>query len=251
MKIVKIILLLFFTNCIAQNTPLKIKINAISFNDSNPKKRKYNIEYQIENTTKNDVSFFLTPYTLIAFEASSMTLFPVYKMFHNGKYENMDGPFYEITFIEENEILNLNDYKSTEAKELIDKIKAKYQLESENTIENYKKNGGKETDKDWILKNNELLRSKIDLKPFETKKFVIETFWNKNRFIKNGSNEYYLDEKDTFEIELSLILNKSNRNAFLSLNEFNKVKNDPNFLEGVFVSNKFEIKFNEKSDKTN
>jgi hypothetical protein len=87
---------LFITFTIsAQNKKLEVKINSISTKDVNASNRVFNINYQIENKTNDTISFFLMPNALIANAASSSTLFTVYKIYQNGKFEDMDGPFFE------------------------------------------------------------------------------------------------------------------------------------------------------------
>ena len=188
---------LFMTTfSIAQNTALKVKLNDVNYEDSKWNKRKYTIKYQIENTTKNEVSFFLKPQTLIAHAASSMTLYPVYKLYRNGILEIMDGPFMETMVPEINDIADFEDVKSLEAKAFMDKINKKYSDEFKLVIENYKKMGGTSTDNKFIFENNELLLSRITLKPNEIKNFEIKTIWDKNRYFKDDVNEFYLDENN-------------------------------------------------------
>jgi hypothetical protein len=83
------------------------------------------------------------------------------------------------------------------------------------------------------------------LKPNETKNFQIITFWDKQRYFKIDENEYYLDENEKYEFELSLYLDKLNRKEKLTEEEFTKIKNDENFIEGRFSSNKMKINFGE------
>ncbi len=243
MKHLLFLFLFISISSIAQKTALKVTINAITFEDTKPNKRKYFIKYQIENTTKNEASFFLIPQTLIAHTASSMTLYSVYKLYRNGVLETMDGPFMESPIPELNEYDDFEDKKSPEARAFVEKINKKYRDEIKLILENYKKKGGLSIDEKFILDNNELLKSKITLQPNETKYFEIKTNWDKNRYIKNDDFEFYLDEKDKFEFELNLILNKTNRKDCLSEVDFEKFLNDPNFLEGTFVSNKIAIFF--------
>lgn len=227
----------------AQIQPIKIEIDSVTFVDNSTSKRTYNINYHIKNNTNNEISFFLNPKSLIAFEASSMTLFAVYKMYKNGVYEKMDGPFYELFFDELAIYENNDDRKSNDNLEKIKTFFENKKRELQLKIDNFKKTDPTKTD-DWIFNHLNLLQSKIVLKPNESKKYTIITSWNRNRHFKIGDYEYYLDEKDRFEIELNLILNKSNRSEFLPESDFNYIKTNPNFIEGVFISNKKELFFN-------
>lgn len=234
-------LILFVTFSISAQ--IELKIDSITSTDINPKKRKFYINYHISNLTNKEISFFLIPNSLIANSASSLTLFPVYKIFQNGVFEDVDGPFYERTFKEQKDVEDINE--SDKGKKIIEEITKKYTLEYQDIIENYKKNGGKSNDDMWILKNQKLLQNIVIIKPNETKNFIIQTNWDKKRYYKIDDNEYYLNENDAFEIELCLYLDKSNRKNSLSPEEFLKINNDENFIQGTFTSNKIEINFKE------
>ena len=240
----KFFLLFISLVSLAQNNPLNIKINSVNYNDSLANRRVYQINYQIENTTNNDVQFFLNPNSLIAQAASSMTLFAVYKMYRNGVYDAMDGPFYEKNFAEQDDVEDMKDFNSPTATALLVKLQEKYKKLKDDYVAVYKKNGGLNSDEQWVFKNQKLLQSIVTLQPGQTKNFTIKTSWRRNRYFKIADNEYYLGEKDKFEIQLQLILNKSDRNAELSATEFLKIKSNSNFIEGTFTSNRNEISFN-------
>ena len=240
----KFFLLFISLASLAQNNPLNIKINSVNYNDSLANRRVYQINYQIENTTNNDVQFFLNPNSLIAQAASSMTLFAVYKMYRNGVYDAMDGPFYEKNFTEQDDVEDMKDFNSPTATALLVKLQEKYKKLKDDYVAVYKKNGGLNSDEQWVFKNQKLLQSIVTLQPGQTKNFTIKTSWRRNRYFKIADNEYYLGEKDKFEIQLQLILNKSDRNAELSATEFLKIKSNSNFIEGTFTSNRSEISFN-------
>lgn len=236
--------LLFSASILAQVKPIEVKINAITHDDSDGKNRVYTISYQIENVTNNPVSFFLSPNTLIANAASSMTLFTIYKIYINGVFTPLDGPFFEKDGIDWiSKLKGIKDYTTPEAKEIIKNVLEEFNVKNKLIVDNYTKNGGKSTDEAWILKNQHLLNSKITLNPKEIKQFVITTNWNKERYFKEDDLEYYLDEKDKYEFELTLSLQKDNFKSRLSEEEFHKIEKDSNFIQGNFISNKININF--------
>ena len=94
-NIILLAILFFSVSLLAQTKPLNVTIDSITTDNTNPKKRAYFINYHIENVSEHTVSFFLHPNTLIANAASSMTLFPIYKIYQNGNFIPLDGPFYE------------------------------------------------------------------------------------------------------------------------------------------------------------
>jgi hypothetical protein len=138
----------------------------------------------------------------------------------------------------------MTDKNSAEAKELLEKIKAEYFSKSKTIIDNYRAKGGKNEDEKWILNHYNLEQSEISLQPKESKSFVIKTSWDKKRYYIQDDLEYYLDENDKFELELTLQLIKTHFKDRLSAEEFAKIAKDKNFLEGVYTSNKIDIRFN-------
>lgn len=228
----------------AQENDLKLKINSIVDKDSIQKERIYTINYQIENLTNKPVSFFLKPNTLIANAASSMTIFPIYKLYINNEATNFDGPFFEKDGIDWKQKLKaIKDYSSPEAKEIIQKAFAEIDASNKTIVDNYKKNGGTITDDKIILESNKWLTSKITLQPNETKQFTIETYWDKERYTKQDDLEYYLNENDTYEFELILSLQKDNLRMKIVSEEFEKITKDVTFIQGNFISNKVAINF--------
>lgn len=243
-KLFLAVLLISFS-VFSQNKPLAVKIDSIQTDDSDPKKRTFLIHYHVENLTNNDISFFLHPNTLIANAASSLTLFPIYKIYQNNDFIPLDGPFYERQGNDDwNRYLEMPDKNSAEAKTLVKKIMAEAEARRKTIIEDYKKKGGKSDDELWILNNLHLLKSKMTLKPKEIKPLVIKTNWNKERYFLQDDLEYYLDEKDTFELELTLHLIKTHFKDRLSAEEFAVIAKDTNFIEGIFTSNKMNINLN-------
>jgi hypothetical protein len=77
-------------------------------------------------------------------------------------------------------------------------------------------------------------------------RLLTETFyWNKRRYYKVDDLEYYIDEKEPYYLELSMIHYKKDFQYFFPEEEYKKMKDNPNFLEGTILSNKMEINFKE------
>jgi len=241
----KVCFLFWFLLSFSAYSQLEVKIDSIISNDSNKLKRKFSIAYHISNKTDKPLSFFLVPERMIPNAASSMTLFVVYKIYQNHIFQDMDGPFFE-RYIREAELLeDFPDHNSPEATEIIKKINEKYKAEYHLILENYKNNGGTSTDESFIVRNYHLLKSKTTLQPGQTKAYTIKTSWNKIRTVNKGDLEYYLAENDHFDIELVLDLKKSAFREELSEKEFSEITKDPNFIQGIFTSNKMKINFGE------
>ena len=84
MKYFLFVLISFTT--FAQNSAIKIEIDSITSSDSIPTERKFTINYQIENLTDNDISFFLNPTVLTPNSRASMSknvIYHPYQVFHH------------------------------------------------------------------------------------------------------------------------------------------------------------------------
>lgn len=230
---------------LAQNPKLEVKITSITTEDISASNTEYHINYQIENKTSDELSFFLLPNALIANTASSLSLYPVYRIYQNGVFEDMDGPFFEYETEDELEYAKIEDKTSDEAKKLAKNFQTKQAIVAMEYYKKYKDNGGKSDDFQWVYYRQKLLNNIIVLKPKETKSFTIKTLWNKNRFIKNDDLEYYLDENNTIEIELILDLKTNLFKDQLSDEDLVKINANPNFIRGDFVSNRMKIEFKE------
>lgn len=239
-------LFLLFSNIIlAQNPQIDVRINSVTTDETSKSNTEYQFNYQIENLTNKEISFFLMPNALIANTASSLSLYPVYKIYQNGIFEDMDGPFFEYETQNELDYAKLEDKNSEEAKNLLNRIRTVQSIISKQYNKKYVANGGKETNAKWIYENQKILNNIIVLKPNETKQFTIKTLWNKNRFVKNDDLEYYLDDKNKIELELILDLKTNLYNEHLSQDDLKKINENPNFITGTFVSNKMALIFKE------
>ncbi|MEM0541746.1 hypothetical protein WFZ85_03900 [Flavobacterium sp. j3] len=227
----------------AQNPKLKVKINSITTFPVHNSATEYHINYQIENETTNELSFFLIPNALIANSASSLTLFPVYKMYQNGVFEDMDGPFFEYETKDDLEYSKIENKESEEAKNLLKKIQISQGTIAMDNYKKYKDNGGESEDFQWIYYRQRLLNSVVTMKPNETKTFTIKTLWNKNRYIKNDDLEFYLDQNNTIEIELILDLKTNLFQDQLTKEDLQNINKNPSFISGQFTSNKMKIEF--------
>jgi len=240
----KILFLIVFSASIyGQNIPLQFEIDSVKIDKSDVKNHKYSIFYKAVNLTNHPLSFFLLPNSLIANAASSMTLFPVYRIYQNNALTELDGPFYERY---PNDLRDGNSIDGTQlTKEKIESLYEKYIRKLNLVVENYRNNGGTSTDTTWILQNQQLLDSKMVLQPNEVRHLTITTNWDKKRYFNQDNIEYYLNENDKFEITLSFDLKRNLWKNTLSDAELKAIQKDKSYIQGVFKTNKVLIEFKE------
>jgi hypothetical protein len=223
--------LFIFTTAFSQESRLLLRIDSIATDNSNALERKFTINYHVENTTSETLSFFLNTKYILPNAVSSMSLQPSYKIYQDNEFLDIDGVF-EFG----NQAYAFHSNKTVYAKHLAAK---------DSIISAYKNNGGKSTEESWILRNQNLLNNTVVLNPRQTKSFSIIVVWDKRRYYQNDPLEFYLNEKSTHNFELFIHLMKAEFKDILSESEFQKITADKNFVSGIFTSNKVEINFGE------
>jgi hypothetical protein len=245
MKTVYIFLYLFSLHTFGQNEKLDIKIISITYKDSIPSERTYNITYQLENLSKNSISFFLNTRGLNSMNIGSMNNKPIYKILQNDTIINLDFVLSENKKSEE--IAFMKALKIKREKETNFNIN-RGEIENENLdsiltiFGNKRKNYFEKLSKE---KNLSLMKNLISLNSKETKTITKQLFWDKNRYTKNEENEYYIDEGSNHYFEITLILLKNEFKEQLTINQYNQITSDANFINAVITSNKYKIDFSE------
>ena len=243
MRYINLLLFVSFS-VLAQNKKIEVTLNSISDTPISANKAEYHIQYQIENKTANEISFFLLPNALIANAASSLTLYPIYKIYQNGVFEDMDGPFFEYETELELEYAKIEDKTSEAATTIVKKLQKQQEAEALSYYTKFKESNSS-SDVKWFFQRQKLLDNIVTLQPNEIKLFTIKTLWDKNRHIKNDDLEYYLDENNHIEIELILDLKTNLFKDKLSKEDVEKINANPNFIEGEYKSNKLKVNFKE------
>jgi hypothetical protein len=240
MKYKILIFIFYYCSIFGQNSPIELKIDSITSYDSIPTERVFTINYHIENLTDNEVSFFLNPNLLISNSRASMSRCFAYTIYQNNDKIDIDAIFgnrKKVDFFE-----RLKNAKTEEEKRILFEEHLKeLNLDLESDIKNFK------TDEDYLWKkqNQDLLLDLIKLSPNQKKSFSKKLLWDKKRYFKIDDVEYYLDEIIPHYFEVSISLMKDEYKDKLSVEEFNQMTNNPNFIKGWFISNKMEINFKE------
>ena len=219
-----------------------MKIDSIKTDDSNPKERQFTINYHIENLSNNSVSIYLQSNKITPNAVASMSLNTIYKIYKDKDFINIAGVFenYQDPIDEKSNLLIDPEYynkliiKSGFTISKLDSVFKKYNENKEIIID------------DFDLPNTSKLNDlKVMFSPKETKNFSVKCSWNKKRYFKNGDEGYYLDEKSDYFIEFVLVLSVEKLKNRLKPEDFELLKNDKTYVNGVFTSNKIKIDFEE------
>jgi hypothetical protein len=233
-----------------QTKPVKINILSVTSIDSIPEERKFTIDYSIENTTDKVISFFLEPEKLFAAHSNAMGTAVFYKLFQGNEELIINGVFSTKKF---KTIEGFPDFSKItnekEREEATKKYFEEYMKKERDSIRKYTTILTSNEIGSKIRNSKQLLNSIYTLKPKETKTYSTIWYWDKQRYFKRDEYEYYLDEKGTFYIQFYLFLMKEQYQNKLIAIDYETLMKTPNFIKGVFQSEKVEINF--KEYKTN
>ena len=230
-KVTMLLVFLFLTSLsFGQVIPLKLKIDIINYNDS-INKRTFIINYQIENLTNKELTYFLNPTDFISNTRASLATKIAYKIYQDNDLINVDDI--------------INDENNTKLKG------AKSDKELALLMNKFLKTNGIDFDSNnpidsltlSKLKSEKLLSSMQLIGPNETKSFTKKLFWDKTRYYKLDDNEFYLDEKSNHFLEISITLLKEEYQKTVSKEMFETITKNKNFVKGSFVSNRHLINF--------
>jgi hypothetical protein len=221
----KLIACLFFAITVfGQEKPIEIKIDSLSFLNSDETERKFVLHYHLTNLTNKPITFILNPKDLIPIGAGSLRPNVYYKLYENE------------TAIEANGILNgdssIRYFKSeAEYTQYIDSVDTYIKSRTPEQLSQIKKEG--------FLENIQNMEAN------QTKHFRSILVWDKKRYHRNDAIEYYIEEKEKHFIELHINLMTEELLSDFTAAEKKEVLINKIFIKGWFTSNKMEINLGE------
>ena len=230
-KVTIVLVFLFLSNLtIGQVIPLRLKIDAINYNDS-INKRTFIINYNIENLTNKELTYFLNPTDFISNTRASLSTKIAYKIYQDNDLINVDD------IINDENNTKLKGAKSDKELSL---LMNKFLITNGIYFDNNNPIDSLTLSK---LKAEKLFSSMQTIGPNETKSYTKKLFWDKTRYYKLDDNEFYLDEKSNHFLEISITLLKEEYQKTVSKEMFETITKNKNFIKGSFVSNRHLINF--------
>ena len=233
----RIILFILYSSLSFGQKPLEIIIDSITSYDSIANIRKFTVNYHIQNTSDKEVKFINCSYPMTNFypDVNKLKVYSV--IVENDKYIRLNILNKNIRQMQH--LDSLDNAESAEARAKImlayiknrprDTIKMKEEVARRRKINDF-----------------EYVKSAIHtFQPKEVRTFTETFYWNKRRYFKVDDLEYYIDEKEPYYLELSMVFYKKDFQYFFPEEDYKKMKDNPNFLEGYYVSNRMEINFKE------
>ena len=233
----RVVLFLLYSSLSFGQKPLEIVIDSITSIDTLGTIRKFTVNYHIQNTSDKEAKFINCSYPMTNFYPDVNKL-KVYSSIVENDHYNQANILYKN--VEQMMYLDSLNYAKTDEEigkifmnrlktKPIDTLKLKTEVERRRKINDF----------DYV-------KSAIQtFQPKEIRSFTETYYWNKRRYYKVDDLEYYIDEKEPYYLELSMVHYKKDFQYFFPEEEYKKMKDNPNFLEGTILSNKMEINFKE------
>jgi hypothetical protein len=248
MRLFSILFLLVGCSCFSQ--PLTLTIDSITSSDSIQEERKFKLKYLIKNNTSDTLKMFFKSNGYPSSLKNSISNISYYKIYENDTFIDIGSIFTtKGHLISDFSVREGDSIKTTEAVEkmYVEYLSKRYKTELDSLNKIYQEEGFEsllkfEGQKYYDLQKKRKLECQI-LNPNEQLEFFIEFNWDKNRYIYRDPNEYYLAENAKYYMEITLVALKEELQDKIDETVYKKLKKDPNFIKGVFVSNKVEINF--------
>ncbi len=228
--------------------PLTVKIESITFKDSIPDERIFNLKYLIKNNTSDTLKMFFKENSLQASTENSISRISYYKIYENDAFIDIGSIFTtKGQIISDFSSKETDPLKSREEfeKKYVEYLSKKYEIPLDSLQGMHKDEGllsllKFEGKKFYEAEKTRKMKCQI-LNPNEELKCSIVFNWDKKRYYYRDPNEFYLDEDAKHYFEITLVALKEEFKDKIDEAVYNKLINDPNFIKGVFVSNKVEI----------
>jgi len=225
--------------------PLTLQIDSLSSKDQNEKERIFTIKYHLQNNTEDTLRFFFTPKKISPSTGGSMTKEIYYKIYENQNFIEIGQAFNQ--FFPEKTEFDFDEALSEKQRDslIIIQLSKKFEESPTRLFKIFKEEGSiglLDPSKDYMVKFYKKINNYFHtLLPHQKEQFEAHFIWNKNRYYYMEPNEYYLDENAKHFFEITLVALKEEFKGSIDDDVYEKIMKDPNFIKGVFVSNKVEI----------
>lgn len=237
-----LLLLLLSTLSFGQKSGFGIKIDSISSADNEHGERKYKLYYHVFNSGKKTVSVLLKPTHFSSIQYGSLSNAVHYRIYEENKPLDLGDAFDRAGAPNSRRIeIDVSDPDKIENSKKI--LRDNFTM-TEAQIDEYIRSGIVK-DSTITYRKRDILSEILTLKPAESREFSQVFFWDRQPYFKYDENEFYLDTQKQHYIELVVM---SVRDAFRSkmpAEDFEKLNAWPDFVTGVFVSNRVLIDFSD------
>lgn len=237
-------LLLFISNY-SFSQQLVLSIDSITYTNNEVNERVFKVNYHLKNTTNDTLYFFLDPKNISPSTGGSLTKEIYYKIYENDKFIEIGKAFNQ--FFAEVVDFNFDENMTQVQRDSVAIVFMAKKLEEDpaRLLKIYKDEGAlalMDPSRDYMQKISKRVNNYYHtLQPNQMQNFEATFIWNKIRYYYMEPNEFYLDENEKHYFELTFVALKEEYKSQIDPELYAKIVDDPNFIKGVFISNKVEI----------
>ncbi|NUY80605.1 hypothetical protein HUK80_06840 [Flavobacterium sp. MAH-1] len=234
-------LLLWCTIAAAQKPSLQIAIDSISHTDIQNGERKYKLHFHLHNPAKKPISFLLKPNNFSSIQYGSMSNSVHYKIYEENQALDLGDAFDRYDSNSKSKRVEI-DASDPDKIEIAKKMLRENFTMTETQIDEYIRYG-KIQDSTITYKKRDVLSEVLTLKPGETKSYSQVFFWDKELYFRYDENEFYIDPKKQHYLELVVLSMREPFKSQMTADDYKKLETMPDFVSGVFTSNRILIDF--------
>lgn len=251
MRLFSILFLLFTSAIIAQ--PLTLSIDSVTSKEEQEgdgKNRIFTVNYNLKNNTADTLRFFLDPKNVSPSTGGSLTKEIYYKIYENEKFIEIGQAFTQFFTDQVDFKFDENMTQVQKDSVVINFMAIKLDENPTKLFKIHKEEGAAalmDPSRDYMQKMEKRVKNYYHtLSAGQKEQFSANFRWNKNRYYYIEPNEFYLNEDTKHYFELTFVALKEEFQLQVDTEVYDKIIKDPNFIKGVFVSNKVEIDFKTK-----
>ena len=230
--------------------PVTVKIDALVAKETTPQEREYKLTYRVINNTADTLKLFFKSSGLLTTDEDHNAKMAYYKIYEGDSYINIGAilrtkgtSIGRFEFKEEDVMQSQEDFE----KIYISFLSKQYETQLDSIQNLYKKEGYEgllkwESQQYFTLLEKRKMHYQV-LMPHQQLECTATLYWNKKRYYYSEPHELYLDENIKYHMEITLVALKEELKDKIEEQLYAKIKDDPNLIKGVFVSNKVEINF--------
>lgn len=242
------ITLFLLVNFSSFSQPLSVQITSMTSKDSVDHQREFKLTYLIKNNTSDTLKLFFKSSSGSTSEENENAKFAYYKIYEGDFFINIGTIFStKGTSINRFPFKDLDENASKEEFEqtYMDFLREHYHSSWDAIQKIYREQGFEGLLKfESKMYFDQMEKRKLHyqvLNPNQQIDYTTNFFWDKNRYYFRDPHEFYLDENAKHYFELTFVALKEEFKDQIDAELYAKIKDDPKFIKGVFVSNKVEI----------
>ncbi|WP_432672026.1 hypothetical protein [Flavobacterium sp. SM2513] len=249
MRLLTVLFVLYNFAAFAQ--PITVTVDALIAEETESQQREFKLTYRVINNTADTLKLFFKSNAVSRSDESHNAAIAYYKIYEEDSFVSVGSilttkgvSISRFSFVVEDGNESEEDFE----KKYMTFLSQQYETPMDSIQNLYTAEGFEgllqfEGKKYFAFQEKRKMHYQV-LAPHQQLECTASFYWNKNRYYYSEPHEFYLDENAKHYFEITLVALKEEFKDKLDAELYDKIMKEPNFIKGVFVSNKVEIDFN-------